>query len=491
VTDSLEIEYEPPGPVSAAFLASDAFVRGIRGPYGSGKSSLCCFEILRRAQQQEPYNGKRRTRWAVVRETYPELKTTTIKTWHEIMPRQFGHWTDQGPPTHVIETDELWIEVLFLALESIADVKKVLSMDLTGAWVNEAREIPKAVIDGITSRCGRFPPIREGGPTWYGTLMDTNSPDTEHWWYTLAERDSSTVEGQQILESTDQAEAELRRMGLLKPGQPMFEFFAQPSALSPQAENVSNLPLGYYQRMMAGKTEDWTRVYVHGEYGFLQEGKAIYPEYADHAHCAKAPLVPRQGGATIGMDFGLTPAATFHQRQPTGTIWTFDELVSTRMGATEFAKELVTVIAKYPQCSFDIVGDPSGEGGGNDDRTVFQILAANGIIARPARTNEPGLRQGAVRGVLSRLLNGKPAWQVSPTCTRLRKAMAGGYCLRRIQVSGSERFREAPDKNMHSHVAESAEYAFLEMGENPRAILPGLEGAGRPATREPWAGVMR
>jgi hypothetical protein len=488
--DRLEIEYEPPGEVSAAFLASDAFVRGIRGPYGSGKSTLCCAEIIRRAQEQRPWNGKRRTRWAVVRETYPELKTTTIKTWHEIVPKAFGHWTDQGPPTHLIETEDMVTEVMFLALESLADVKKVLSMDLTGAWINEAREIQKAVIDGITARCGRFPPMREGGPTWSGVIMDTNSPDTEHWWYMLAEQDTSTLEGQQMIESTAAAEEELRREGLLGPDQPLYQFFAQPSGRSPQAENIENLPAGYYTRMMAGKTEDWIKVYVDGEYGFLQEGRAIYPEYSDAFHCAKEILVPKPGDAVIGLDFGLTPAATFHQRQATGVIWTFDELVSTRMGATEFAKQLVPLIAKYPQCRFDIVGDPSGESGGNDERTVFQILAANGVIARPARTNEPTLRRDAVGNVLSRVLNGKPAYQVSPRCVKLRKALAGGYCYKRLQVSG-DRFRDKPDKDQHSHVAESQQYAFIEMGENPKAILPLPEDARRPMTREPWKGVQR
>ena len=487
--DTLEIEYQAPGPVSEAFLASDAFVRGIRGPYGSGKSVLCCTELIRRSFEQAPWQGKRRTRWAVVRETYPELKTTTIKTWHDIVPRQFGRWIDQGPPMHVLETEDAIIEIIFLALESEADVKKVLSMDLTGAWINEAREIPKAVVDGITGRCGRFPPTREGGPTWYGVIMDTNSPDTEHWWYFLAERDTSTIEGAQMVESADAAEEELRRLGYLKPGQPLFEFFAQPSGRSPLAENIENLPPGYYVRLMAGKTQDWIKVYVDGEYGFLQEGRAIYPEYADSLHCAPQILVPRPGVVTVGCDWGLTPAATLHQRQPSGVIWTVDELVSTRMGATEFAKQLVPTLARYPQCTFDIVGDPSGEQGGNDERTVFQILAANGIIARPARTNDFGLRRDAVGNVLSRLLNGKPGYQVSPKCLKLRKALAGGYCFRRVKVSG-DRFRDKPDKDQHSHVAESQQYAFIEMGENPKAIIPPYSGP-RVLTRDPWAGIQR
>lgn len=482
----LEIKYRPQGPVTEAFLASDAFVRGIRGPFGSGKSMACAFDVIRQAHDQEPFEGKRYTRHAIVRQTYPELKTTTIKTWHEVVPAAYGRWVDQGPPMHYIRNDEIDAEIIFLALESEADVKKLLSMDLTSAWINEARELPKAVIDGLTARVGRYPPASRGGPTRFGISMDTNSPDTEHWWYQLAERDMTTLEGQQLIESTDAAEAELRRLGLLRKGQRLFEFFAQPSGLSPEAENVSNLVPGYYQRLMAGKSEDWIKVYVHGEYGFLQEGRAIYPEYSDSLHCGKVNEEPRPGDAVIGLDFGLTPAATFHQRRPTGTILTFDEFVSQRMGATEFAKELVTVIAKYPRCNFDIVGDPAGEQGGNDERTVFQILAANGVIARPARTNEFSLRRDAVGNALSRMLNGKPYRQINPRCVRLRKALAGGYCYKRVRVAG-DRFKDKPDKDMHSHVAESDQYAMIEMGENPRAILPPPAGSNRASyTREPW-----
>src|SRR6185503_3312722 len=77
------LPYHPAGPVVEAFHRSSAFVRGLMGPVGSSKSTACCIEILGRAQEQKPFNGVRRTRWAVIRNTYPELKSTTIKTWTE------------------------------------------------------------------------------------------------------------------------------------------------------------------------------------------------------------------------------------------------------------------------------------------------------------------------------------------------------------------------------------------------------------------------
>ena len=35
-------------------------------------------------------------------------------------------------------------------------------------------------------RVGRFPSMRDGGPTWYGVVCDTNPPNTDHWWSIMA-----------------------------------------------------------------------------------------------------------------------------------------------------------------------------------------------------------------------------------------------------------------------------------------------------------------
>ena len=62
-----DLNYKPSGIQAKNFMKSDKFVRGIRGPVGSGKSVSCCIEIFRRACAQEPSNdGIRRTKWAVI-----------------------------------------------------------------------------------------------------------------------------------------------------------------------------------------------------------------------------------------------------------------------------------------------------------------------------------------------------------------------------------------------------------------------------------------
>lgn len=441
------LEYNSPGPVADAFMQSAGFVRGLRGPIGSGKSTACCAEIVKRAVAQRPGpDGKRRTRWAVIRNTYPELKTTTIKTWHGLVPQEVGRWVDQGPPTHYVEFGDVSFEVLFIALDSPQDVRKLLSLELTGAWINEAREIPKAVLDGLTGRVGRYPRMSDGGPSWFGVLMDTNPPDTDHWWYKLAEE--SNADG--------------------------FAFFAQPSGLAANAENRQNLPDGYYERASAGKTDDWIKVYVRGEYGFIQDDKPIYPEYRDGIHY-RENLQPLKGvGLHIGLDFGLTPAAAIGQRNAVGQWRWLDELVTEHMGARRFGQELLTLLdEKWHDYHIEsITGDPAGNQPLGDDaeNTVFLVLRQVGIDAKPAATNDYTPRRESVAKTMSTLVDGEPQFLIGPGCPRLRKALMGGYRYKRLQVVGSERYHDKPDKNSFSHIAEAQQYAMLGAGEG-RAIV--------------------
>ena len=50
---ALDINYTPP-PTGAKFMESDAKMRVLMGPVGSGKSVTCSFEVVRRASLQAP-----------------------------------------------------------------------------------------------------------------------------------------------------------------------------------------------------------------------------------------------------------------------------------------------------------------------------------------------------------------------------------------------------------------------------------------------------
>ena len=357
------------------------------------------------------------------------------------------------------------MEVLFRALDRPGDVRKTLSLELTGAWVNEAREVPFSIIEALGDAVGRYPPIEngKGGPTWQGILMDTNSPDSFNWWYRLSETERES----------------------LNPA--MWEFFTQPGGLverdelffpNPEAENLDNLKspseINYYMAKKEGKTKDHIRIYYCNQYGFIVEGRPVHAEFADATHTAKEILYPVNNRPIyIGIDFGLTPSAIFGQKLIDGRWIVFEEVVSEHMGIARFADMLLPVMrGKYKGFDFEIFGDPAGtEEAQTDEKTPFQILANKGIKAEPAwRNNDPVIRREALRAPLLRMIDGKPGFMLSPTCEILRHALKGGYHYRRIQVSGVEKYHDKPEKNQYSHPAEACEYMCVGAGEGQLAV---------------------
>lgn len=463
------LHYYPPGPVAKAFIKSDAFVCAIRGPIGSGKSTACVMKLIRNLKKQKRQrDGWVRRRTAIIRNTYPELRTTTIKTWWQWVPPHQGHWRDAGPPSHRIidETNKVDWEVIFVALDRPDDVRKLLSLELSDAWINEAREVPKAVLDGLTGRVGRFPRREEGGCTDPQILMDTNPPDTDHWWYKQAEEPSP-----EMVEATAELEDKLHAMGALRPDQRLYEWFSQPGGEAPDAENSDNLPPGYYLKAKAGKDADWIRVYVNGEYGYVQDGKPVYHEFRDGIHVRTFEATPRLG-LHIGMDWGLTPAASFGQIMPNGQWRVRSELATEDMGVVRFAELVKEHLAlRYGGFKIaSITGDPAGGIRGADERTCFDIVKAAGLEARPAHTNDPVVRREAFAAPMRRMVDGEPGLLVHPDCRYLRKGLAGAYNYKRVMVSGDAKYRDTPDKNIYSHICEAAEYMFMGAGEG-KAIV--------------------
>ena len=442
--DSGEVLYKAT-PTGARFHKSDAFIRIIMGPIGSGKSVAGCWEIFRKACAQEPYKGIRRSRWVIVRNTYRELIDTTINTYNDWFS-DIGYWRKMDMK-HVVEMPledgtEVRYEVLFRALDKPEDIKKLLSLELTGGFLNEAREIPKAVLDMLIGRVGRYPGAMQGGPSWWGVIMDTNPPDQDHWIYTLFEED--------------------------KPED--FEIFHQPSGMSPEAENKENLPDRYYERMQHGKDPEWIKVYVHGEYGFVSDGIPVVPEFHQHRHVLNEQIEFDERFSDnvlhIGVDFGRTPAAVFGQ-EIGGQMQIIDELVTFGIGATHFSKLLKERIKGfYPEAEIMATGDPAGDNPGEQiDETCIEILQNAGIPIDSAHTNNFTIRRESVSVPLTTLnMQGDPQLVISPSCTNLIKGMNGGYKYKRMQVSGSEKFALKPDKNKYSHVCEALQYLMLGAG---------------------------
>jgi hypothetical protein len=472
----LKVEYNASA-TGIRFHNSNAFVRCIMGPVGSGKSVACAFELFRLGCGQRPNSqGIRQSRAVIVRNTLPELKSTTMKTWFSWFPEgdpkkdksKFGVMSRQPPYTHFVQYGladgtQVEMEVIFLALDQADDAKKLLSLECSFIWYNEAREILKEIIDAGTGRVGRYPSVKDGGCTRKAIIMDTNPPDDAHWWHEFSEVD--TPEG--------------------------WAFFRQPSGLAPDAENLENLEQPenwpdltlperrkagrrYYESISAGKDPEWIEVYVHGNYGTISKGVPVYAScWSREIHVARQPLIiiPK-ALMTVGIDCsGRHPALVYLQHAGRSRVEVVRELCimdDKGMGAERFARYFVEDIEKhFPGAVIDeIWGDPAGDSPSqNDDRTYFEILNQELRQYRLKAKPSPGLRfperYEAVEYFLSNLVEGLPMLQVSPSCKVLVQGFNGKYMFKQINTAGGgTRVDDRPVKNRYSNPHDALQYAL-------------------------------
>jgi hypothetical protein len=464
-----ELITKPQGEVLGQYSNSWDRVEFIMGPLGSGKTIESCQKLFKGMCRQTPNaQGVRPTRWYAIRNTYSDLHTTTIKDWLELFGT-LGQFKGGGmePPTHRLRfqlEDQTIVEseLVFIALDRPDAVKKLRGAQVTGFWLNEVKELSKAVVDMADLRHGRYPSMAAGSinPIWHGMIGDTNAPDEDHWYYKLAEEQKP--EGWNFHRQPG---------GLLVAGD---SFIPNPSA-----ENVGNLPDGYYIRGMQGKAKDWIKVNLCNEYGFVADGKPVYPEYVDSVHCLTEEYQPIKGMPIIlGIDFGRTPACAFVQYNPGfGRYVGFDEFCTSDMSAASFGPALKEKIDReYPGFKFESWGDPAGDQKGQaTDATPFKVLRSAGIQAKPTDTNSPLIRRASVINPMKRLaMDGKPCFLISPRCKMWRKGLAGGFKYRRIQVIGDEKFSDEPDKNIYSKVGRLCRWLIHMMALQYQAIIRAL-----------------
>lgn len=441
-----------------------------RGPVGSGKSSGCIWHILLNAFKQEPmWDGIRRARYGVLRASYPALKSTVIKSWKDWFKNLIEIVYDTPirgniKMPHPDGKTHMEIELVFIALDREEDVNKLQSLELTGAHLNEAAEIPRGVHQMLKSRVNRYPSMEYGGAKDPFIICDYNSVPTDHWLYIIAEEEQPPKHGfyhqPPALLMVRQGEGEI------------VDSSGNYYAINPNADNIENLSADYYEDQVYGAEADWVNVMILNNYGELRTGKPVFPEYIDSIHYDEKLLGPMKGVTIIiGMDLGLTPACSFSQLTPTGTFQTFDEIVTDDCSIRKFCDDYLKphLINNYNGFNFELVIDPAAViRSQNDARSAGEIIKECGLPFRTARTNNPLKRREAVIYFL-RKVNG---FKIGPKCQYLRKGFISEYkyekkrlAVANVRGSNAEMFKEKPDKNIYSHVHDAEQYAAMEVTE--------------------------
>jgi hypothetical protein len=439
------INFKSP-PTVGRFMLDTSFIRFIIGPVGSGKSVGCIMEMLRRAREQAP-NGRgiRQTRFAIVRNTLQQLRQTCladIQMW--LAPICNFRVTDQTVQIRLDLPDGTKVESdwLLMPLDTEADVRRLLSLNLTAAWVSEFREIPLKVIDGLVGRLGRYPAKAVAPLTWHGLIGESNPPDEDSEWFSKIENERP----------------------------PNWMVFHQPGGMEPNAENRNSLPHDYYENLVANNSSDWVDVHVHAKYGKSLSGQAVFratfrPDFhVVYGGFAAVPGIPLM----IGQDFGRTPACLLAQTDLHGRLIVYRECTSIDMGIEKFVVSTLRPVLAQHYVGFNafMLADPAGRHKQQvGEESPFDALKRLAFRVYPAPTNDLEPRLRAVEQLFLRSVNGGPAIIIDAVgCPQLVHALKFGYRYKRKKTGDLD---ETPEKSHPwSDLADSLQYLALGVNGN-------------------------
>lgn len=508
-------QFQPPGPVCARYIMSEGPIDLIRGPWGSGKTVGTVFKIARHAGELFPVckDGRVHVRAAAIRDTYREMAKTALASWHNFFPK-FGPFTRQPvrdnysggqdrPVKHVLEWDVIrqWpdgpkLTPVVLEMEFGAIGEQNLDSFFKGyeisiGWLNECDLVHEDAAGRLFGRTGRYPP-RDEVMEWEGERLG---------WETDPDSGIQVVKLPRIVcgdfNPPDEANWTFKREIEEPEKWPGYNFFAQPSGLSPQGENRRGKSRGQYEeeeRAFGGPKNPEARRNVHGEYAAKKIGTVVYDRFSLHKHRSDVPLEPvRELPFYMGFDAGGTPACGIGQLMPNGQFRGLREIVSspeTVTGPQRFAENVMEVLLRdfRGMACAGAWGDPSAWYGADKVRGELAFMETVALALQiqimPTATNDLKSRIEAVDWYFGSDIDAvTPRSLWDPRLKHTIRGFVSQYHLTKASSAGKTDSSEI-DKNEYSHVQDAWQY-LLYGYRGPVALKRDAANMGRPANVVP------
>jgi hypothetical protein len=499
-----------PGPVADAFMRSRAFICGIIGPVGSGKTLTMLQKLLRggalqggRADEQGII--RRRARYGVIRESYPNIEANILPSWFNLVPAEEGKFNWRAPYVHsfskVLRRDKETgqpIDILDMDMEFRAIGDKTVEeitrgWEVNGVGIDEFDLQPPELISFLSGRVGRFSNLAPELVVDPQIVCSLNMPYIDnHAYGLLMEHNLGDLDP----EKAPDLVAALQ-------GRPLLECFVQPGGREPNAENIHNLPgatpqnpeggRGYYAIQAAANRHrpGYVDRMIDNKPVPMQFGQPVNPQFSYSEHVKPLEYDPRRK-LIVPMDQGLFAAAVALQRTAMGDLRTLRERVFMRedgkalekIGPTAFGQALRAMLNDhFPDVGPNgvrFVCDPAAFAAGDRlDNEMDWIRAVEKVLGakiHKAKSNSPQLRNEAIWQPMAK----RGGYAVDPSCKHLIRAHLGGYHFRKAETAATGTGAELRGHleiadTIYTHVADAEQYGALE-GDH---VISDIRGRGR------------
>lgn len=316
-------------PTQRAFIESRAEADLFASRKGEGKSAGLCWAAYYFTHHNPGATG------LVLRDTWENLQRTTLEEWFTWFPDGiYGQW---------LGSEKCWYwntkrtgldgKVYFMGAAGQGDAQKIASMPLGYALMDEPAPAA-AGQDGIGSLGidefifnTVYAQLRQPQMKWYALKLATNNPDESHWTFTRFVRPGTPANAKKV--------AGVNMAPMQESGFRCWQ--------TREAENIANLPKGYYERLadtFKGRN-DLLRRFVEGKFGFQSKGKSVTPEWSDELHLTQG-LEPVKGlPLKLGWDGGHNPTCIISQVTPLGDWLILDSFVGDGFGMYELIDTIV------------------------------------------------------------------------------------------------------------------------------------------------------
>jgi hypothetical protein len=426
-------------PTQYDFVESQAEVVALIGPQGEGKTFAGGARVIRWASSRPK---DRPLRGCLIRDKGTNIRDHTIPS----LLKAFGHLTKIKP---LSSSSWKWIgpklETTMFGIDSLSDLSRLQGPEWDFIWLEEPAPIIGGASSGLSEEVFTIGYSRmRGGNSKKWLQVTMNPADEEHWTYRYFETDP--------LPSTE-----------------VFHI--------PYQENVY-LSEADRQRVVAAFRDrpDLAARYVRGEWGSVQVGEAVTPEYQENTHRSKYNLDPLPiAEAMRWWDGWHNPTCIFVQRTPRGKILVLDTLRGENMGIRQLIRTQVKPLIQRRYARITQWRDIGDETMKTPDQSDTSVTAAGVIDEELGARFEPCSnawepRREAMKTLLNMMIDGEPMLQISRHEKILHQALRGGWHYLKTPTGV---VRDKPVKNIHSHPGDAFSYgAVTLLPWKPQIKLP-------------------